>query len=119
MLIRWSPAVLPSHASICTHAVSCGDPVPSITPGRCTVCGHASVTFDPFWDLSLPIPSRSGQLRLQACFDLFTKEEVLDGDEKPVRRGLGRSDCSGGMGFCLRAEKKQGLEQKACTSALA
>ncbi|KAF0288994.1 Ubiquitin carboxyl-terminal hydrolase 2 [Amphibalanus amphitrite] len=49
---------------------------------RCTVCGHASVTFDPFWDLSLPIPSRSGQVRLQACFDLFTKEEVLDGDEK-------------------------------------
>ncbi|KAF0302518.1 Ubiquitin carboxyl-terminal hydrolase 2 [Amphibalanus amphitrite] len=51
---------------------------------RCTVCGHASVTFDPFWDLSLPIPSRSGQVRLQACFDLFTKEEVLDGDEKPT-----------------------------------
>ncbi|XP_037082402.1 ubiquitin carboxyl-terminal hydrolase 2-like [Pollicipes pollicipes] len=51
---------------------------------RCTVCGHASVTFDPFWDLSLPIPSKTGQVRLQACFDLFTKEEVLDGDEKPT-----------------------------------
>lgn len=58
----------------------------SCVPGapRCTVCGHASMTFDPFWDLSLPIPSKSGQLRLQSCFDLFTKEEVLDGDEKPV-----------------------------------
>ena len=56
---------------------------------RCTACGHASVTFDPFWDLSLPIPSKTGQVRLQACFDLFTKEEVLDGDEKPVRRGGG------------------------------
>jgi ubiquitin carboxyl-terminal hydrolase 2/21 len=51
---------------------------------RCTSCGHCSVTFDPFWDLSLPIPARTGQVRLQQCFDHFTREEVLDGDEKPV-----------------------------------
>jgi len=51
---------------------------------RCTVCGHPSVTFDPFWDLSLPIPAKTGQVRLQACFELFNKEEVLDGDEKPT-----------------------------------
>jgi len=51
---------------------------------RCTSCGHCSITFDPFWDLSLPIPVRTGQLRLQQCFDHFTREEVLDGDEKPV-----------------------------------
>jgi ubiquitin carboxyl-terminal hydrolase 2/21 len=51
---------------------------------RCTSCGHCSVTFDPFWDLSLPIPVRTGQVRLQQCFDHFTREEVLDGDEKPV-----------------------------------
>jgi len=51
---------------------------------QCTVCGHCSVTFDPFWDLSLPIPKAAGQVKLQQCFDLFTKEEVLDGDEKPT-----------------------------------
>ncbi|CAB3368745.1 Hypothetical predicted protein [Cloeon dipterum] len=53
---------------------------------QCTVCGHCSVTFDPFWDLSLPIPpsERYGQVRLAQCFDFFTKEEVLDGDEKPT-----------------------------------
>ncbi|XP_026476743.1 MATH and LRR domain-containing protein PFE0570w-like [Ctenocephalides felis] len=51
---------------------------------RCTICGHSSVTFDPFWDLSLPIPSRTGQVRLNQCLELFTKEEVLDGDEKPT-----------------------------------
>lgn len=51
---------------------------------RCTSCGHCSVTFDPFWDLSLPIPVRTGQVRLQQCFDHFTREEVLDGDEKPT-----------------------------------
>lgn len=51
---------------------------------RCTSCGHCSITFDPFWDLSLPIPVRTGQVRLQQCFDHFTREEVLDGDEKPT-----------------------------------
>jgi ubiquitin carboxyl-terminal hydrolase 2/21 len=51
---------------------------------KCTVCGHCSVTFDPFWDLSLPIPSRSSNIKLSQCFELFTKEEVLDGDEKPT-----------------------------------
>ena len=58
----------------------------------CTVCGHASVAFDPFWDLSLPLPTRTGQLRLQTCFNLFTKEEVLDGDEKPT---------------CVKCQKRQ------------
>lgn len=52
---------------------------------RCTHCGHCSVTFDPFWDLSLPLPSgrSSGPLRLSHCLEAFTKEETLDGDEKP------------------------------------
>lgn len=53
---------------------------------QCTVCGHCSVTFDPFWDLSLPIPpSSKSNVKLQHCLDLFGKEEILDGDEKPVR----------------------------------
>ncbi|CAL8111304.1 unnamed protein product [Orchesella dallaii] len=51
---------------------------------KCTVCGNCSVTFDPFWDLSLPIPARTASTRLAQCFELFTKEEVLDGDEKPT-----------------------------------
>ncbi|XP_073834265.1 ubiquitin specific protease 2 isoform X2 [Musca autumnalis] len=50
---------------------------------RCTVCGNASVTFDPFWDLSVPLPS-SSRCKLEACLDLFIKEEVLDGDEMPT-----------------------------------
>ncbi|KYB27033.1 hypothetical protein TcasGA2_TC033362, partial [Tribolium castaneum] len=50
---------------------------------KCTHCGHCSVTFDPFWDLSLPIPQRAGQVRLAQCLDSFTREETLDGDEKP------------------------------------
>ncbi|GLV36935.1 Ubiquitin specific protease 2 [Carabus blaptoides fortunei] len=51
---------------------------------RCTHCGHCSVTFDPFWDLSLPIPQRQGPLRLTQCLEHFTREETMDGDEKPT-----------------------------------
>lgn len=54
---------------------------------ECTHCGHCSTTFEPFWDLSLPIPdslSHPGKLLLSHCIDLFTKEEFLDGDEMPV-----------------------------------
>lgn len=51
---------------------------------KCSACGHKSVTFDPFWDLSLPIPKSSDTVTLQQCLSLFTKEEVLDGDEKPT-----------------------------------
>lgn len=51
----------------------------------CSVCDHKSVTFDPFWDLSLPLPrAKSSGLNLQTCFAEFTQEEVLDGDEKPT-----------------------------------
>ncbi|XP_067143432.1 ubiquitin carboxyl-terminal hydrolase 2-like isoform X2 [Centruroides vittatus] len=51
---------------------------------KCTVCGYTSVTFDPFWDLSLPIPKSCGRVTLQECLTLFTKEETLDGEEKPT-----------------------------------
>lgn len=52
----------------------------------CTVCEHRSVTYDPFWDLSLPIPSRTKteDINITRCFRAFTQEEILDGDEKPT-----------------------------------
>ncbi|XP_039941103.1 ubiquitin carboxyl-terminal hydrolase 2 isoform X1 [Hirundo rustica] len=51
----------------------------------CTECGYCSTAFDPFWDLSLPIPKKSyGEVTLMDCLRLFTKEDVLDGDEKPT-----------------------------------
>jgi len=51
---------------------------------RCSDCSHDSVTFEPFWDLSLGIPARSGEVSLTDCLDSFTKEEVMDGDEMPT-----------------------------------
>ncbi|XP_062872920.1 ubiquitin carboxyl-terminal hydrolase 2a isoform X2 [Trichomycterus rosablanca] len=50
----------------------------------CTECGYCSTVFDPFWDLSLPITKGYGEVSLMDCVRLFTKEDVLDGDEKPT-----------------------------------
>ncbi|XP_026780392.1 ubiquitin carboxyl-terminal hydrolase 2a isoform X2 [Pangasianodon hypophthalmus] len=50
----------------------------------CTECGYCSTVFDPFWDLSLPISKGYGEVSLMDCVRLFTKEDVLDGDEKPT-----------------------------------
>ncbi|XP_042286103.1 ubiquitin carboxyl-terminal hydrolase 2-like [Thunnus maccoyii] len=51
----------------------------------CTVCGFRSTVFDPFWDLSIPIVQKSsGEVTLKDCLRLFTKEDVLDGEERPT-----------------------------------
>ncbi|XP_058482483.1 ubiquitin carboxyl-terminal hydrolase 2-like [Solea solea] len=51
----------------------------------CSVCGFRSTVFDPFWDLSIPIAQKSsGDVKLKDCLRLFTKEDVLDGDERPT-----------------------------------
>ncbi|XP_068515567.1 ubiquitin carboxyl-terminal hydrolase 2 isoform X1 [Anas acuta] len=51
----------------------------------CSECGYCSTAFDPFWDLSLPIPKKGyGEVTLMDCLRLFTKEDILDGDEKPT-----------------------------------
>ncbi|XP_020727638.2 ubiquitin carboxyl-terminal hydrolase 2 isoform X2 [Odocoileus virginianus] len=51
----------------------------------CTDCGYCSTVFDPFWDLSLPIAKRGyPEVTLTDCMRLFTKEDMLDGDEKPT-----------------------------------
>ncbi|XP_025100726.1 ubiquitin carboxyl-terminal hydrolase 2-like [Pomacea canaliculata] len=47
-------------------------------------CGHRSVTFDPFWDLSLPIPKYQSELTLDDCLRLFMKEEELATEERPM-----------------------------------
>ena len=49
----------------------------------CAACGHRSTTFEQFWDLSLSIPSMSGDITLQSCFDHFTMEEILKNDDRP------------------------------------
>ncbi|XP_067910269.1 ubiquitin carboxyl-terminal hydrolase 2-like isoform X2 [Heterodontus francisci] len=51
----------------------------------CSECGYCSTVFDPFWDLSLPISKKGySEVSLMDCIRLFTKEDVLDGDEKPT-----------------------------------
>ncbi|XP_048369221.1 ubiquitin carboxyl-terminal hydrolase 2 isoform X2 [Sphaerodactylus townsendi] len=62
----------------------------------CGACGYCSTAFDPFWDLSLPIAKKSyGEVNLIDCMRLFTKEDVLDGDEKPTCcRCKARTKCT-------------------------
>ncbi|XP_067421137.1 ubiquitin carboxyl-terminal hydrolase 2 isoform X1 [Emydura macquarii macquarii] len=51
----------------------------------CSECGYCSTAFDPFWDLSLPIAKKSySEVTLVDCLRLFTKADVLDGEEKPT-----------------------------------
>jgi ubiquitin C-terminal hydrolase len=38
--------------------------------------------FDPFWDLSVPVPS-TPNCKLDKCLELFTVKDVLDGNEMP------------------------------------
>ncbi|KAA0190455.1 Ubiquitin carboxyl-terminal hydrolase 2 [Fasciolopsis buskii] len=50
---------------------------------ECTECGFKSTTFDPFWDLSLPIPKKTN-VNIVDCLRLFTSKEDLDGNERPI-----------------------------------
>ncbi|KAM7537552.1 hypothetical protein Aperf_G00000060835 [Anoplocephala perfoliata] len=49
---------------------------------ECLECGHKSTTFDPFWDLSLPIPPMS-KVDIEDCFNHFTSNEILGGSDQP------------------------------------
>uniref|UniRef100_A0A5K4F050 Ubiquitin carboxyl-terminal hydrolase n=1 Tax=Schistosoma mansoni TaxID=6183 RepID=A0A5K4F050_SCHMA len=50
---------------------------------ECGECSFKSTTFDPFWDLSLPIPKKSN-VSILDCLNLFTSKEELDGNERPI-----------------------------------
>ncbi|KAG8184550.1 hypothetical protein JTE90_012639 [Oedothorax gibbosus] len=50
---------------------------------KCTTCNNDSITYDPFWDLSLPIPDGYRNSSLRSCFNLFSSPEYLDGNNKP------------------------------------
>ncbi|GBG75434.1 hypothetical protein CBR_g20064 [Chara braunii] len=54
---------------------------------ECMTCRRKSQCFDPFLDLSLPIPKRSlscggSSITIQDCLSAFTAEERLDGRNK-------------------------------------
>ncbi|KAL7749744.1 Ubiquitin carboxyl-terminal hydrolase 2 [Sorochytrium milnesiophthora] len=51
----------------------------------CLACGAASVTYDTFWDLSLPLPvagAANQPVSLAQCLDEFTRDEVLEDPEQ-------------------------------------
>lgn len=46
---------------------------------QCSACGKESVTFEPFFNLSLPIPQSSNNCNIMDCFQLYTKPEQISG----------------------------------------
>ncbi|XP_053658360.1 ubiquitin carboxyl-terminal hydrolase Usp2-like isoform X2 [Anopheles marshallii] len=51
---------------------------------KCTHCDTESTMFDPFWDLSLPLPTTNSRCKLENCLEMFIKEEILDGIDQPT-----------------------------------
>ena len=65
---------------------------------KCTECQHESVTFEPFWVVSVPLSKDS--VDLQSCLELFVKSEILDGDEMPTCDNCkARRKCTKGYSF--------------------
>jgi len=48
----------------------------------CTNCGFISHSYDPCVMINLPIPDSNNNLSIYDCFDLYTKEETLDNNNK-------------------------------------
>ncbi|KAL5019637.1 hypothetical protein ScPMuIL_002529 [Solemya velum] len=59
-------------------------------------CDHRSVTFDPFWDLSLPIPKGRSEVNITDCISHFMKEEALD-DKPTCTKCKERRACTKGF----------------------
>jgi len=49
---------------------------------ECTACGHNSTCYDPFLDLSLPLPRDTRECDIERCLREFQALEELDQDEK-------------------------------------
>ncbi|CAB4070028.1 USP2 [Lepeophtheirus salmonis] len=63
---------------------------------KCLKCNNESVTFEPFWVVSLPIPPKSVQPKLEDYSYIYFTEEILDGDEKATCEKVckSRQKCS-------------------------
>ena len=47
----------------------------------CRTCGHRSSAYDPFWDLSLPLPRKKSKCGIRDCLKDFAGDEVLSGND--------------------------------------
>lgn len=44
---------------------------------KCSTCGLRTVTFETFWDLSLPLPQKTRKVTLNQCLKLLTKKKKV------------------------------------------
>ncbi|XP_075240366.1 uncharacterized protein LOC142335896 isoform X2 [Convolutriloba macropyga] len=72
---------------------------------KCKTCAHTSITYESFFQLSLPVPETNDNFRgvsLDECFKLFCEDEVLEGDNCVLcEKCRNRRECS----KSLRVEK--------------
>jgi len=61
---------------------------------RCPDCERKSVTFDPFMFVSVPIPSRKKNVKLNDCLKEFSKGEVLDPQNAWYCRDCKKHQCA-------------------------
>uniref|UniRef100_A0A094ZVQ9 Ubiquitin carboxyl-terminal hydrolase n=1 Tax=Schistosoma haematobium TaxID=6185 RepID=A0A094ZVQ9_SCHHA len=80
---------------------------------ECGECSFKSTTFDPFWDLSLPIPKKSN-VSILDCLNLFTSKEELD-DLKRFSGERFRSKMSVMVDYPLRNLDLIGFSTSSCT----
>jgi len=46
---------------------------------QCLSCRKESVTFEPFFNLSLPLPQSKNNCNITECFELYTRPELVSG----------------------------------------
>ncbi|RWS29819.1 Ubiquitin carboxyl-terminal hydrolase 2-like protein [Leptotrombidium deliense] len=51
---------------------------------ECTQCGNKSTCWDPFWDLSLPLPRHKNECTVEECLREFTALEELSPGEHAI-----------------------------------
>ena len=55
---------------------------------ECLYCAKTSLTFDPIWDLSVPLVDSKPVITLYECLDEYFQKETLDMNNQPVRQSI-------------------------------
>lgn len=82
--------------SWCSHLRSCRSVIVDLFQGqlrsqlRCPECGLRSLVFDPFLNLTLPLPTDRSSVRLADVITMLCREEALDRDNKWDCPGCGK-----------------------------
>eukprot|EP01065_Artemidia_motanka_P009322 TRINITY_DN14759_c0_g1_i1.p1 TRINITY_DN14759_c0_g1~~TRINITY_DN14759_c0_g1_i1.p1 ORF type:complete len:690 (+),score=158.15 TRINITY_DN14759_c0_g1_i1:66-2135(+) len=100
-----------------------------MSKAECMKCHTQHLAFDPILDLSVPMPGpMDGQASVEECMKLFTREEILDGDDRlkcrrcavrqRTRRSLRLARAPGHLLVHLKRFKRVGGVHRKITGAI-